>query len=330
MNRSDLSRRWRVHGVGKGIPWAKVARRALGVVVVVLGVTFGAFLLSYLSPTDAATQYFSSKGVAPTPAELAAKRAEFGLDRPFLVQYVSWLGSMLQGDLGESYRSGRPVFDTLMGGLPYTIALTACSMLLVLVIALPVGLICAYRKDGLFDNIVRALTYMFNALPTFFVALMLLYVLAVRLHLFKVNATLDLKGLVMPSLAMALPLSAWYIRQVRAYFLEQLGSVYVDGLRSRGASERAILFKHVLRNSLVPILSLVGISVGSMLGGTAIVESIFNWPGVGNLSVAAISTRDYPVVEGYALLMAIVYLIVNALVDVAYRLADPRVAKEAR
>ena len=224
-------------------------------------------------------------------------------------------------------RNGRSVSGSLLSCLPFTLALTGTSMVLTLVISLPLGLLCAYRKDGPADNIVRAVSYLFCSLPTFFVALVLLYILSVNFHLFPVRSTPDLHGIVMPTLAMALPLSAWYVRQVRTIALEQLDSGYVDGLRSRGIPERRILFKHVLRNSLVPILALVGVSIGSLLGGTAIIESIFNWPGVGNLSVAAINARDYPVVQGYALLMAIVYLVVNWLVDLSYRFIDPRVGK---
>jgi peptide/nickel transport system permease protein len=177
--------------------------------------------------------------------------------------------------------------------------------------------------------VVRAVTYAFCSLPTFFVALLLLYFLSVQLHLLPVRSTPDLAGIVMPTLSLALPLSAWYVRQVRTVALEQLDAPYVDGLRSRGVSEKSILFKHVLRNSLVPVLALVGISVGSLLGGSAIVESIFNWPGVGNLSVAAIGARDYAVVQGYALLMAIVYLVVNWAVGLLQRLIDPRIGKGA-
>lgn len=307
----------------------RVLRSVIGALVVILCVTFFAFLLSYLSPTDPATRFFSDHGVVPTPDQLAEKRHELGLDRPFLEQYASWMASVFQGDLGESYRSGRSVAGSLMSCLPYTLALTGTSLALTLIISIPLGLLCAYRKDGIVDNIVRVVTYAFCSLPTFFVALILMYVLSVKLHLLPVRATADLPGIIMPTLAMALPLSAWYVRQVRTIALEQLGAGYVDGLRSRGVPERRILFKHVMRNSLVPILALVGLSVGSLLGGSAIVESIFNWPGVGNLSVAAINARDYPVVQGYALLMAIVYLVVNYLVDFAYRRIDPRIGKGA-
>ena len=304
-----------------------VVRQVLGVLIVVVGVTFLAFLLSYLSPTDAATRYFTDHGISPSPEQLVAKRHELGLDRPFLEQYVSWIVAVFHGDLGESMRNGRSVSGSLMSCMPFTLALTATSLALTLAISIPLGLACAYRKDGILDNIVRAVTYLFCSLPTFFVALLLLYFLSVQLHLFPVRSTPDLAGIVLPTLSMGLPLSAWYVRQVRTVALEQLDAPYVDGLRSRGVSERRILFAHVLRNSLVPILALVGISVGSLLGGTAIVESIFNWPGVGNLSVAAIGARDYPVVQGYALLMALVYLVVNWGIGLLQRIVDPRIGK---
>lgn len=307
----------------------RVARNVAGALVVLVGVTFLAYLLAYLSPTDAAVRYFTDHGMVPSADQLAAKRHELGLDRPFLEQYASWILGVLQGDLGVSLRRGNEVSGSLLSCLPFTLALAGTSLALTLAIAVPLGLLCAYRKDGVLDNVVRAISYMFCSLPTFFVALILLYLLSSNLHLFPVRSTPDLQGIVMPTLAMALPLSAWYVRQVRTIALEQLDAPYVDGLRSRGISERAILFRHVLRNVLVPLLALVGLSVGSLLGGSAIVESIFNWPGVGNLSVAAINARDYPVVQGYALLMAIVYLAVNFLVDILYRLVDPRIGKEA-
>ena len=305
----------------------KLVKSLVGIVVVIVGVTFLAYLLSYLSPTDPATRYFTDHGMVPSPEQLAEKRHELGLDRPFLEQYASWMAGVFQGDLGESYRNGRSVSGSLMTCLPYTLALTATSLILTLLISLPLGLACAYRKDGVLDNIVRVVTYAFCSLPTFFVALLLLYVLSVQLHLFPVRSTPDLAGIVMPTLSMAMPLSAWYVRQVRTVALEQMGSPFVDGLRSRGVSERRILFVHVLRNSLVPVLALVGISVGSLLGGSAIVESIFNWPGVGNLSVSAIGSRDYAVVQGYALLMALVYLVVNWAIGFLQRRIDHRIGK---
>lgn len=308
----------------------RVALRILGAVVVIVGVTFLAYLLSYLSPSDAAVRYFTDHGVTPSPAELADKRHELGLDRPFLEQYASWMMSLFQGDLGVSYRNGRSVSGSLISCLPYTLALTGTSMAFTLIVAIPLGLLCAYRKDSAIDNVVRAISYAFCSLPSFVVAFTLLYVMSVQLHWLPVRSTTDLAGIIMPTLSLGLPLSAWYVRQVRTIALEQLSAPYVEGLRSRGVPERRILFRHVLRNSALPILALIGLSVGGLLGGTAIVESIFCWPGVGSLSVVAIGSRDYPVVQGYALLMALVYLLVNYGVNALCYLVDPRAREGGR
>ena len=167
-------------------------------------------------------------------------------------------------------------------------------MALTLVIAVPLGLVCARRKGGILDKAMQAVTYFFNSLPSFFVALLLLYVFSVRLRLFGVMATRDFAGILMPTLAMSLPLSAWFMRQVRGYAIEQLSKGYVIGLRARGVSDARILWVHVLRNIGVPLLTLVGVSFGMLLGGSAIVESIFNWPGAGLAAIEAVGHRDYP------------------------------------
>lgn len=300
----------------------------LGALLVVFFVSIIAFALSYLSPTDAAVRSFSGVGIAPTAEQLAAKRAELGLDQPFLVQYFTWIGSIFQGDLGTSYRTKAPVAEMLFDALPYTIVLSFTSIVVTLLVAVPLGLLCAYKQGGILDNVMRVVTYFFNSLPSFFVALLLLYVFSVRLHLFGVMATRDFAGILMPTLAMALPLSAWFMRQIRGYALEQLSSGYVDGLRARGVSDGRIVWVHVLRNVSVPLLTLVGMSFGMLLGGSAIVESIFNWPGVGLAAIEAIGHRDYPFIGAYALVMAIFYLIINALVDWLYRFIDPRVGQE--
>lgn len=316
-----------------GKPLAPIARRVAaslaGAVLVVFFVSMIAFALAYLSPTDAAIRSFSEMGIAPTAEQLAAKRAELGLDQPFYAQYLSWLSGVLHGDLGTSYRTGAPVAKMLLDAVPYTFALSLSSIALTLVIAVPLGLVCARERGGLFDRAMQVVTYLFNSIPSFFVALLLLYVLSVRLRLFGVMATRDFSGILMPTIALALPLSAWFMRQVRGYAIEQLSSGYVAGLRARGVGDARILWLHVLRNIGVPLLTLVGVSFGMLLGGSAIVESIFNWPGVGLAAIEAVGHRDYPFIGAYALAMAVSYLLVNALVDLAYRFVDPRMARRA-
>lgn len=293
--------------------------------MVVFLVTLIAFALAYLSPTDAAVKFFTSMGIAPTDTQLAQKRAELGLDQPAVVQYLTWLAGVFQGNLGDSLRTGEPVAFMLFEALPYTLALSVASLVLALVLAVPIGMISAVRQGGVFDKLMRAATYLFNALPSFFIALLLLYLFSVHFKMISVISTRTLSGMLLPTLALALPLAAWLSRQIRAYALEQLNMPYVDGLRSRGISDARIVWVHVMRNIALPLLTLVGISFGMLLGGSAIVESIFSWPGLGFESIEAVGHRDYPFISAYALLMAIMYLVVNGIVDLSYRFVDPRV-----
>lgn len=208
--------------------------------------------------------------------------------------------------------------------------LSFTSIALTLVLSVPLGLVCAYRRNGALDHVMRVVTYVFNSLPSFFVALLLLYVFSVRLGICSMSWQ---RAILRVSLCRrwpwALPLSAWFMRQVRACAIEQLGLPYVDGLRARGVSDARILWVHVLRNMGVPLLTLIGVSFGLLLGGSAIVESIFNWPGVGLASIEAVSARDYPFIGAYALVMAILYLILNALIDASYQLIDRRLRKKS-
>ena len=293
-----------------------------------IGITFVSFSLSYLSPSDPAEIKLNKTGVAPTAEMLERTREEMGLNRPMPVQYVSWLRGILRGDMGISLRSGHPVAAELEKALPKTLVLTVVSMVMVMAFSVPVGVLCARYKDRGFDYIVRLLTFIFASIPSFFLALLFLYVLCVRLGWFTVIASKGLTGMMMPACVLAAGLSAWYIRQVRAIVLEELGKAYVLGARARGVTERSILFRHVLGNSLLPILTLVGITLAGLLGGATIVENIFSWPGLGKLAIEAISARDYPMIQGYVLWMAAIFLTVNFLVDLSYGWLDPRIRRK--
>ena len=308
--------------------WIKrMLHAGIQTLILLVGITFLSFLLSWLSPGDAAERMLKKSGMMVTEEQLEAKREELGIDQPLLVQYKNWLVKLCKGDLGTSYKSKKEVVQELAKNLPYTAALTAVAMLLVILISLPVGILCAQHRNGLFDNIWRGVTYLFSFLPSFFVALLLMYVLALKLGLLPVIATRNWKGILMPALVLALTLSAWYIRQVRAIVLKELSKEYIDGLKSRGISRRKILFGHVLKNSMLPLVTLFGISIGNMMGGTTIVESIFSWPGVGKMAVDAINYRDYPVIQGYVVWMALIFLVINFAVDASYQFFDPRVRK---
>lgn len=302
----------------------------LNAAILIVGITFLSFLLVYLSPSDPAEILLGKSGMMVTEEVLEAKREELGLNQPMLVQYVKWLSNFAHGDMGVSFKNSKPVAQLFATALPNTLLLTAVSMLLTVLISTPIGIISAYKKDGITDEIVRAVTYLFISIPTFFLALIFLYVFSLRLKLLPVVGKVSVKGIIMPALVLSLTLSAWYIRQVRAIILKELENPYVMGLRSRGISETAILFSHVLGNSFAPLLTLFGMSFGTMLGGSAIVESIFSWNGMGKLAVDAISARDYPVIQAFVVWMAIIFMVINYLVDVLYKIVDPRIRRNLR
>lgn len=296
----------------------------------IVGITFLSFILSYLSPGDPAQIMLNNQGVKASEEALEKARHEMGLDEPVVVQYGRWLTDLCRGDMGTSYKSNRPVFRELTEKLPGTLVLTVTALAVTMILAIPIGTLCAWHADGWLDRLVRAVTYLFASLPSFFLALLLMYFLSLKLKLFPVIGEMSFKGLVMPVLCLSLTLAAWYIRQVRAIILKEMSEPYVEGLKARGVQEGRILFGHVLRNCRVSMVTLIGISFGTMLGGTTIVESIFSWPGVGKLAVDAITTRDYPVIQGYVVWMAVIYLLINYVVEMLYPLLDPRTGRRRR
>mgnify|MGYP005759567351 CR=1 FL=1 len=304
-----------------------ILRKTGSFLIVLVGITFLSFLLSFLSPGDPAEIMMKKGGRMVSEEAIEQKREELGLNDPLPVQYIRWLGGIIHGDFGTSYRSNKPVIEEISESLPYTIQLMLVSMVLVIFISTPLGVLCAKYKDSLLDNGMRFVTYLFSSLPSFFLALLMIYFFALKLKWFPVIAKGSKNGIIMPALILSITLSAWYVRQVRAIVLTEMEKGYVEGLLSRGISETRILFCHVLRNSLVPVITLLGISVGSMLGGSTIVESIFSWPGVGKMAVDAITARDYPVIQGYVVWMAVIFLLINAAVEFSYPFINPRIGK---
>jgi peptide/nickel transport system permease protein len=278
-----------------------------------------------IAGSDAITELYGDKG-AVSQEIIDEKRAELGLDKPFMTQYFSWLGGLLTGDMGKSYVSGKDVFGTFVSKLPATLLLAFLSVLVTVLVSVPLGIISAVRHDRIADYLIRFLSFIGNSMPNFLVALLLMRLLAIRLKWLPVisNGT-GLKSAVMPTLTLAIAMSAKYVRQVRAAVLDELNRDYVIGMRSRGIREGVILKNSVLRSSLLTIITLLAISIGSLLGGTAIVESIFMWDGVGKLAVDAITMRDYPLVQAYVVWMAVIYVAVNLVTDLLYHALDPRI-----
>ena len=303
-----------------------VFRRLLQLIPILLVITFLSFGMMRLAGSDAVLQKMENTGMAASQEVIDAARAELGLDKPFLTQYVVWLGNLLQGDMGTSYISGQEVFQTFLSKLPATLLLTAVSILLTIVVSLPLGVLAAVKQNRLTDYVIRAASFLGNSMPNFFVALLLMYVFAIRLGWFPViSREVSVQTVILPALTLAIAMSAKYLRQVRATVLDELSKDYVAGARARGVKFRVTLMKSVLRACLVTIITLLTLSVGSLLGGTAIVESIFMWDGVGKLAVDAINMRDYPMIQAYVMWMAIIYVCVNLMTDLSYQVLDPRI-----
>ena len=306
-----------------------VIQRFLQLIPVLLGITFLSFALMRIAGSDAITELYGDKG-AVAQEIIDARRAALGLDRPFAEQYVVWLCGLLKGDMGKSYVTGKDVFQTFSARLPATLLLTALSIGLTVLISVPLGVLAAVKHDRFIDVLLRVVSFTGNSMPGFFTALILMDLLAIRLHwLPVVSDGISLKSAVMPSLTLAIAMSSRYMRQVRAAVLEELSKDYVIGAKARGVRTHIILWRSVIRSSMLTIITLLALSAGSLLGGTAIIESIFMWDGVGKLAADSITMRDYPMIQAYVVWMAVIYVTVNLVTDLLYHVLDPRIRQGA-
>lgn len=303
-----------------------IIKRLLQLIPILFGITLLTFVLMHTSSVDAVDMMEQNTGMAWTEEQKAVVREELGLDKSVPVQYLNWVGNMLKGDMGTSYISGQPVLQMFLSKLPMTIYLTITSILLTIALSIPLGILSAVRKNKFTDYFIRILSFIGNSMPGFFVALLLMYLFSLKLGWFPVMGNgQGWKSIVLPTLTLAIAMSAKYTRQIRATVLEELKKDYVVGARARGIRERKILVGSVLKASMLTIVTLLSLSIGSLLGGTAIVESIFMWDGVGKMAVDAILTRDYPVIQVYVVWMAIIYVMVNLATDIIYHYLDPRI-----
>lgn len=307
-----------------------VLHRFLQLIPVLIGITFLSFAMMRIAGSDAIVELYGDKG-AVAQEIIEAKRAELGLDKPSLTQYLDWVGGMMRGDMGVSYVSGRAVFPTFLSKLPATLLLTALSMVMTVVISVPLGVLAAVRHDRFTDYFLRFFSFVGNSLPNFFVALLLMQVFSIKLKWLPViSKGLSIQSAMLPTLTLAIAMSAKYMRQVRATVLEELNKDYVIGAKARGVRNCVVLWKSVLKSSMLTIITLLALSIGSLLGGTAIIESIFMWDGVGKLAVDAITMRDYPMIQAYVVWMAVIYVVVNLTCDLLYHALDPRIRLEVR
>ena len=303
-----------------------IINRLVQLIPILLSITFLSFGMMRIAGSDVVFQKMENSGIVVSQSIIDEARATLGLDKPFITQYFVWLNKLFHGDMGNSYVSGKAVFSTFVSKLPATLLLTVTSIFLTIIISIPLGVLAAVRQNTFTDYLIRTASFLGNSMPNFFVALLLMYFFSIKVKIFPVIANgVTLESVALPSLTLAIAMSAKYLRQVRATILEEINKDYVYGAKARGVRFSVTLVKSILRASLVTIITLLTLSIGSLLGGTAIVESIFMWDGVGKLAVDAINMRDYPVIQAYVMWMTIIYVLVNLIADLSYRVLDPRI-----
>lgn len=308
--------------------WGRIGQ----IILVLLGISFVTFALVMLSPGDPVRQMIAgNEDIVVSQVEIDALRHELGLDKPFIFQYLDWLGRAVQGNFGFSYMVKKPVVEELMQSLPATVILALASTAFMLVVSLPLGIYSAVKRNSVFDYIVRGLTFFGVSVPNFWMGLMLLWIFGLQLGWLPiVGGRVSLETLILPAATLGIVMAAKYTRQVRTTVLEELNQDYVVGARARGMSESYILWKEVLPNAMLPLITLLGLSFGNLLGGAAVVEIVFSWPGLGYLAVQSIIYRDFQLVQGIVLWIALMYMVINLVVDISYNRLDPRLRNVGR
>lgn len=301
---------------------AYIIRRCAQAVVVVFGVSLVVFLLARLAPGDPVTLMLAETA---SPQQIVEARHHYGLDRPLPVQYALFLGNALRGDLGESLYYKQPALRVVLEAFPLTCLLALTALGLALLVALPLGVLAAVRRDTIWDYLAVGLAVLGQAAPAYWVGIMLILIFSVRLGILPTSGNATPQALILPAVTLGAALMAVLTRLTRAGMLDVLSEDYIRTARAKGLRERVTIMRHGLRNVLIPLVTVVGLQLGSLLGGAVIIEQVFAWPGVGRLAVTAITSRDYPIIQATVLLVSCVFVAVNLLVDIGYALLDPRI-----
>lgn len=307
-----------------------IARKLLEVVLFLLLITFIGFLFLRLAPGDPVLTILNVDELSVSQEQIEQVREELGFNEPLLLQYGDWLSRMLRLDLGPSYATGQPVMEMILGALPATMELATGSLLVMLIISLPLGSLSALYRDRWIDQLSRLLSIVGAAVPSFWLGLILIDLFGVRLSWLPTMGRGGLESLVLPCLTLGLAISGVYVRLLRSSLLDALGQEFIRAARSRGLSEWRIFWAHAFRHSLPPVITVFGISLGSLIGGIVVVEVLFAYPGIGKLVVDSIRQRDYPMIQGYILVMAVIVFLVNTAVDISYRYLNPEIRWKER
>lgn len=305
--------------------WKFIVNRMIAAVFVLLGSLFLVFIINYSLPGDAVDQMLEGTGATP---EMAANlRKELGLDLPVHIQFFEYLNNILRGDFGNSIVNNTPVLDKIISQFPATIALTVVSAILSIVFGITLGVFSATHHNSVIDYAARLIGLFGISMPTFWSGILLILIFSVTLGWFPSIGSDGWITLVLPSIALGLVGSGAIVRMVRNSMLEVMNEQYILTLRSKGLSEKVVMYKHALRNALIPSITIIGMMIGDMLGGAVVIETVFSRQGIGRLVADAITAKDLPVVQGVVFFSAIVYILINFMVDISYSVIDPRVRK---
>ncbi len=312
----------------------KYILRRIGLAIITFfGITVLVFMISSMASGSPLELLLSNQNISP--AEVERQRIKLGLDQPIYIQYFNWLKNFFQGNLGESYRTGQPVMEMIMNGLWPTVLLAFSSVIVACLIAFPLGIQSAKHQNRGWDNFSSLFSFLTTSTPSFFLALIFLYFFAVKLKLLPIGGMYEsgqqetlgslLQHLFMPAVVLGMQMVGSLIQYTRSSMLEVMREDYVRTARSKGLKERAVIIKHVLRNSLIPVVTYLGMEIPLLIGGAVVTEQVFSWPGIGNLMIKSIDSRDYPVVMGITVLVAVAVLVFNILTDLIYGILDPRI-----
>ena len=311
-----------------------IVTRVLSVIPVLFGLCVLSYTLLAMIPGDPITAML---GMDATPEAIAALLAKFALDEPLPLRFISWFGHLLIGDLGRSIQSGRPVLSMVMTAMVPTMQLGLAALLISLVIAIPAGVISAARRNSVADYSVSLISLAGLSLPSFWLAILLVLFLSIRLQIFPSSGYVPigedpvgaLRHITLPAITLGVAMAASTMRMTRAAMLDVLNADYIRTARAKGLPFRRVVWKHALRNALIPVTTLVGLQLGQLMGGVVVTETVFAWPGIGKLTVDAIFARDYPVVQGAILASAVLFVFINLATDLLYATLDPRLRKRA-
>lgn len=307
-----------------------LARKFFEVLFFMLFITFVSFLFVRLAPGDPVLTILNVDELSVSQEQVEALREELGFNKPLLVQYGLWLLNFIQLDFGNSYATGQPVMDMILMGLPATIELAVGALIVMLVVAIPLGSLSALYRNSWIDQVSRILSIIGAAIPSFWLGLIFIDLFGVRFNWLPTMGRDGFISLVLPSLTLGLAISSVYVRLLRSSLLDSLSQEFIRAARARGLSERRIFLVHAFRHSLPPVITVFGVSLGSLIGGVVVIEVLFAYPGIGKLVVDAIRQRDYPLIQGYILIMAIIVFIVNTCVDLSYRYVNPEMKLKER